>query len=288
MDYIKLRARAKINTALDVLRKRDDGYHDLRMVMQTVNICDTLFIKKQHSGISLKSNLSWLPVDSRNLVYRAAQTLIERYNIPTGVYIELNKNIPVAAGLAGGSSDCATTLIGMRNLFRLPISNIELMSIGKELGADVPYCIMRGTALAEGIGEKLTPLPPFPNCFVLLAKPTINVSTATIFKSLDFNNITERPDIEQMIYYLENNDLTGICSTMCNVLETVTIPLYPIIADIKQSMLDKGAVGSMMSGSGPTVFGFFTEYEQGLEALKYIRKEFRTKDVFLTTVFNKQ
>lgn len=288
MDHIKLRSRAKINPALDVLGKREDGYHDLKMVMQSINLCDTLFIKKQAQGITLKTNLSWLPTDNRNLVYRAAEILTNRYNIKSGINIVLEKNIPVAAGLAGGSSNCASALIGIRNLFHLPISMSELMAIGKELGADVPYCIMRGTALAEGIGEVLTPLPPFPKAFVLLAKPPISVSTATIFNSLNISAITKRPDIDKMVYYLEKGDLQGVCDNMVNVLEEVTIPLYPVIADIKKTMLDFGALGSIMSGSGPTVFGFFENYEQGLVALKHIRKTFNIKDVFLTTVFNTQ
>lgn len=286
MDYIQLKARAKINTALDVISRREDGYHELRMVMQSVNLCDTVFIKKQPQGITVTSNLVWLPTDRRNLVYRAAEVLKERYDIKSGIQINLQKNIPVAAGLAGGSSDCASTLVGIRNLFSLPISMEELMAVGKELGADVPYCIMRGTALAEGIGEKLTRLPAFPNTYVLLAKPPINVSTATIFGALDINSIDNHPDVEKMIHYIKKQDLKGICDTMGNVLENVTIPLYPVIASIKSAMLDYGAIGSMMSGSGPTVFGFFASYEQGLNALKHIRKTFNTKDVHLTTVFN--
>lgn len=171
MDDIKLRARAKINITLDAIRKMENGYHELEMIMQTVNLCDNLHIKKTNTGkVELKSNLVWLPCDSRNLVYRAAEYMRETYNIKEGIEIELVKNIPVAAGLAGGSSDCAATLVGINNLFRLNISQEELMKIGKSFGADVPYCILRGTALAEGIGEKLTVLPNFPNCYVLLAK----------------------------------------------------------------------------------------------------------------------
>lgn len=287
MDFLKLKARAKINITLDVLRRREDGYHDLSMIMQTINLCDNIFIKKLNENkIELKSNLSWLPCDGRNLVYKAAETLKSKYNISDGIYIELTKNIPVAAGLAGGSTDCAAALVGIRNLFKLPVSNEDLMTIGKELGADVPYCIMRGTALAEGIGEKLTPLPSFPNCYVLICKPPINVSTATVFGSLDLNKIERHPNNEKVIELIKNKDLQGICDNMCNVLENVTIANYPIVADIKKYMLENGALGSMMSGSGPTVFGFYKDYATALNALKYIRYKTRIKEIYVTTIYN--
>lgn len=289
MKYINLKARAKINTALDVLGRREDGYHELRMIMQTVNLCDNIFIKRiNEDKIELKTNLSWLPTDERNLMYKAADLMRKRYNISEGVFMELTKTIPVAAGLAGGSSDCAAVIIGMNRLFELALPQEEMLAIGKELGADVPYCIMRGTVLAEGIGEKLTRLHPFPNCFVLLCKPNINVSTATVFKSLDLSNVTDHPDIEKMIADIENGDLKAVADGMSNVLESVTIKNYPIVADIKQKMLDTGAIGSMMSGSGPTVFGFYENYEKGLAALKEIRRAFRVKEVYLTTIFNEK
>lgn len=287
MDFLRLKARAKINITLDVLRRREDGYHDLSMIMQTINLCDNIFIKKTDSReIKLKANLSWLPCDSRNLIYKAAETLKTKYDIKDGIYIELTKNIPVAAGLAGGSSDCAATLIGVRNLFKLPITNEELMTIGKELGADVPYCIMRGTALAKGIGEKLTPLPPFPNCYVLICKPPINVSTAAVFGSLDLNTVDRHPDNEKVIELIKNKDLQGVCNNMCNVLENVTIANYPIVADIKNYMLENKAVGSMMSGSGPTVFGFYNDYNTALAALKKIRHDTKIKEIYVTTIYN--
>lgn len=287
MEQIKIRARAKINPALDVIGKRPDGYHELNMLMQTVNLCDNITINKtRQQGLWLTSNLSWLPCDERNLVYKAAKLIIEKYGISCGVAIELEKKIPAAAGLAGGSADCAATLIGMRNLFKLNISEEELMAMGKELGADVPYCIMRGTAQAQGIGEILTPLPPFPSTFVLLAKPPINVSTPAVFKEFDLNKVEKRPPIDEIIDCIKNNDLQGICDRMCNVLETVTITNYPIIAQIKKAMVDYGAMGSLMSGSGPTVFGFFKSYEEGIIALKHIRNTYHVREIYLTTVFN--
>lgn len=287
MNFIKLKARAKINTALDVIGKFDNGYHNLRMIMQSVNLYDNLFIKKiKEDKIVLKTNLTFLPCDERNLVYKAAMLLKEKYEIKEGIYIDLHKRIPIAAGLAGGSSDCAATLIGIRRLFNLPISQEELMDIGKQLGADVPYCIMRGTALAEGIGEKLTKLPPFPYCYVLLSKPAFSVSTASVFKSLNIDEIKEHPKVDKMIEDIKNNDLESICGSLSNVLETVTIKDYPVIEEIKQVMLKHNALGSLMSGSGPTVFGIFTSKADGLEALKELKREYKIKDTFLTTVFN--
>ncbi len=280
-------ARAKINVALDVVRKRSDGYHDLRMIMQTVNLCDTISIEKtDQSGIELHCSLSWLPCDGRNLIYRAAEEMIKECDIKQGVRIFLNKKIPAAAGLAGGSADCAATLVGMRSLFELSVGNERLMQIGEKLGADVPYCLMRGTALAEGKGEILTPLAPFPNAFVLLAKPAINVSTPAVFKEFSLEKVTKHPNIEKITELIKQNDLDGICGEMCNVLETVTVKNYSVIEDIKRSMIEYGAVGSMMSGSGPTVFGFFKSYEQGINALRRIRSIYHIREIYLTTVFN--
>lgn len=287
MKQIKLNARGKINITLDVLRKREDGYHDLSMIMQTVNLCDNLSIKITNSGnIEMTSNYSWLPCDERNLVYKAAALMKEKYDIKEGISLHLDKNIPVAAGMAGGSSDCAATLIGIRNLLKINASDKELMALGKTLGADVPYCILRGTALAEGIGEKLTQLSPFPDTILLIVKPPINVSTATVFGSLDLNKVDKHPDNKKMIELIKNKDLQGICDNMCNVLESVTIKNYPIIDTIKKAMINNGAMGSLMSGSGPTVFGFFENYDMALKALKYIRSKHHIREIYITTVFN--
>lgn len=287
MKQIKLNARGKINITLDVIRKREDGYHDLSMIMQTVNLCDNLSIKITNSGnIEMTSNYSWLPCDERNLVYKAAALMKEKYDIKEGISLHLDKNIPVAAGMAGGSSDCAATLIGIRNLLKINASDNELMALGKTLGADVPYCILRGTALAEGIGEKLTQLPPFPDTTLLIAKPPINVSTATVFGSLDLSKVDKHPDNKKMIELIKNKDLQGICDNMCNVLESVTVKNYPIIDTIKKAMIKNGAIGSLMSGSGPTVFGFFENYDMALNALKYIRSKHHIREIYITTVFN--
>lgn len=287
MKQIKLNARAKINITLDVLRKRDDGYHDLSMIMQTINLCDNITITAtDNDNIEMTSNYSWLPCDNRNLVYKAAELMREKYSIKEGLKIHLTKNIPVAAGMAGGSSDCAATLIGLRNMFKIKADDNELMTLGKTLGADVPYCILRGTALAEGIGEKLTQLPPFPNTIVLIAKPPINVSTSVVFGNFDLSKVDKHPDNNRIIELIKDKDLKGICENMCNVLESVTVKNYPVIADIKKSMIEYGAMGSLMSGSGPTVFGFFEDYNTALSALKNIRSKYRIKEIYITTVFN--
>lgn len=287
INEINLKARGKINITLDVLGKRDDGYHNLSMIMQTVNLCDNITINLNDTGeINLTANYSWLPCDERNLIYKAARLMKETYNIDHGFDIKLVKNIPVAAGMAGGSSDCAATLVGIRNMLKLKVSDSELMALGKTLGADVPYCILRGTALAEGIGEKLTQLPPFPNSTLLIAKPPINVSTATVFGSFNMDKVEKRPDNDKMIELIKANDLQGICQNMCNVLESVTVSNYPIIDEIKKDMLNKGAIGSMMSGSGPTVFGFYENFDKALVALKYIRAKHHIKEIYITSVFN--
>lgn len=287
MQRIKLFARAKINLALDVVEKLDNGYHTLKMIMQTINILDSITISKSSSSeIKLKTNISWLPTDNRNLVYKAASYLKESYNIKSGFNIFVNKNIPISAGLAGGSTDCAATLIGIRTLFKLPISNKDLFDIGKTLGADVPFCILRGTALAEGIGEKLTPIHYLPYCYIVVVKPSIGISTASVFSSLNLNNISQRPDIEKIIYYLEKQDLQNICNSFCNVLETVTIDKYPIISKIKNTMLQEGALGSLMSGSGSAVFGIYSSKKQAISALKKIKYKYNIKEIFLTTPFN--
>ncbi len=285
-----MKARAKINLALDVINRRQDGYHNLVSIMQTLSLYDTLLIKKVDKfPFKFVCNTKWLPTDDKNIVFKTAKLLINEYNIKDGVFIELVKNIPISAGLAGGSSDCAATLIGMRKLFDLPISNDELLSIGKSLGADVPYCIMRGTMLAEGIGEKLTPIiPPHPsNVYVLLVRPPIFVSTATVFKKLDLNKVTERPNIGGIIRHIRKGDIRGVARNFCNVLETVTINMHPIILDIKNTMQSCNTLGCLMSGSGPTVFGYFERKEHAFFAASVIKKRFPAiRDIFITTIFN--
>ena len=260
MDKMELKALGKINLGLDVLGKRPDGYHDVRMVMQTIYLYDQITItKRKESGIGLSTNLFYLPVNENNLAYRAAKLLMDEFEIRSGVDIFLEKHIPVAAGMAGGSSNAAAVLYGINRMFDLGLSMEELMKRGVSLGADVPYCIMRGTVLAEGIGEILTPLPPMPRCQIVVAKPPVSVSTKMVYEKIDSRRIVEHPDIDGIIEGLKEGDVTKIASRMGNVLEQVTVEEYPVIDKIKKLMNEGGAKGAMMSGSGPTVFGIFTE-----------------------------
>ena len=287
MESIRLKARAKINLGLDVLRKREDGYHDVRMVMQTIGIYDRLIITRiPEEDIRIKSNLFFLPVNENNLIYKAAKLLKDSFGFAGGVEIDLNKFIPVSAGLAGGSTDAASTLFGINRLFDLGLSTKDLMELGVSIGADVPYCVMRGTALAEGIGEKLTALPPLPRCWILIAKPPVNVSTKLVYESLDMNGVDRHPDIDGLIDAIKRQDINGVCSLMGNVLENVTVPLYPVIESIKNDMMDNGAINAMMSGSGPTVFGIFPDEETILKCQAFLKKKGEARQVYITESFN--
>ena len=287
MDKIKLKALGKINLGLDVLGRRPNGYHDVRMVMQTVYLYDQILLEKtDKEGISLKTNLFYLPVNENNLAYRAAKMLIDEFTIKEGVHISLEKHIPVAAGMAGGSSNAAAVLYGMNRLFQLGLTDQELMERGVKLGADVPYCIMRGTVLAEGIGEELTPLPAMPKCHVLLAKPPISVSTQKVYEKLDAQEVTKHPDIDGILLGLQTGDLEKITSSMGNVLENVTITEYPQIERIKDVMKEEGALNAMMSGSGPTVFGIYDDKMLARRAAARIREEQLAKQVHVTTMHN--
>lgn len=232
MDKMQLKALAKINLGLDVLRKREDGYHDVRMIMQTVRIFDRLaLVKQDKEGIRVRTNLYYLPANENNLVYKAANLLFEEFDIPGGLSIDLKKYIPVAAGMAGGSSDAAAVLYGLNRMYGLGLSQEQLMERGVKIGADVPYCIMRGTALAEGIGERLTSLPPMPPCNILVAKPGISVSTKYVYENLHANDLRpeQHPDIDGILDALKKQDLRGMAEALRdgNVLETVTAECLP-------------------------------------------------------------
>jgi 4-diphosphocytidyl-2-C-methyl-D-erythritol kinase len=287
MDEISLKALAKINLGLDVVRRREDGYHEVRMVMQTIHLYDRLDISKSDkSGIELTTNLSFLPVNENNLICRAGKLLMDEFQIKEGVKVVLDKRIPVAAGMAGGSTDAAAMLYGMNKLFKLGLGKRELMERGVQIGADVPYCIMRGTALAEGIGEKLTELPPMVKCPVLIAKPSISVSTKFVYQNLKLDGQTVHPDIDRLVKDIGDKDLRAITRDMGNVLETVTIPNYPVIAQIKEQMMRSGAVGAMMSGSGPTVFGLFDDMGTAKRALREMKASGLARQVYVTTIYN--
>jgi 4-diphosphocytidyl-2-C-methyl-D-erythritol kinase len=284
---ISLKALAKINLGLDVVRRREDGYHEVRMIMQTIYLYDRLDIKRtQEPGIQIQTNLSFLPVNENNLIYKAAKLLMDEFSITDGVSVKLDKRIPVAAGMAGGSTDAAAMLIGVNRLFSLGLTKRQLMERGVQIGADVPYCIMRGTALAEGIGEALSPLPPMVKCPVLIAKPSISVSTKFVYQNLKLDDTTIHPDIDRLIDDIKAKNLHDIAAHMGNVLETVTIPNYPVIDEIKKHMLSNGAVGAMMSGSGPTVFGLFDDEDTAKKAYKAMRSSHLARQVYLTSVYN--
>ena len=284
---MRLQAFAKINLGLDVLGKREDGYHEVRMIMQTIRMYDQLDMRKSvEPGIHLTTNKKYIPVDENNLVWRAAKLMMDTCGIIEGVSIHLHKVTPVAAGMAGGSSDAAATLVGMNRLFHCGLSKEKLMELGVQIGADVPYCVLRGTALAEGIGEKLTVLPPMPDCWILIGKPGISVSTKYVYTTLDLNTDTVHPDIDGMKKALEDGNLYGITERMGNVLQDVTIPAYPEVERIKEQMKALGAVNAMMSGSGPTVFGIFDNEEKAQKACQKLRESGSCQQVFLTVPFN--
>ncbi len=288
MKDIRLRARAKINLTLDVTGKREDGYHLIQSIMQTVSLYDGIYMKRiQKDEIILKSNLSWLPTDNRNLAYRGAELMKAKFGITEGVFIEIDKRIPVAAGLAGGSTDCAAVLVGMNRLFDLGLSMKELESLAFLLGSDIPYCVQRGTVVSEGVGEILTPVKcPCPMCYVVLAKLPVSVSTATVYRGLDWQSVQDHPDTKGMIQAMAEADITKMGQLLGNVLETVTIPMHPQIAQLKKELVQLGAEGALMSGSGPTVFGLFKEEESAKKAASTIRKKFGLKEVVATKIYH--
>lgn len=292
IKHLGLKAYGKINLGLDVLRRREDGYHEVRMIMQTVGLYDRIdIIYKDEPEITVETNLFYLPNNESNLVYKAADLLLQEFKISNGVHIKLKKFIPVAAGMAGGSSDAAAVLFGVNKMFSLGLTMEELMTRGVKIGADVPYCVLRGTALSEGIGEILTPLPPMPQCQVLIAKPGISVSTKFVYDNLHANELRpeQHPDIDGMIEAIRSHDVSMVARKFGNVLETVTIREYPVIEDIKNVMKECGAAGALMSGSGPTVFGLFTSPRAAAEAyelLRYGSCQHLAKQVYLTNFYN--
>lgn len=288
MDSVKLQAYGKINLSLDVLRQREDGYHDVRMIMQTVKLHDNIDMQKtKEPDIKLTTNLSFLPVNENNLMYRAAKMIIDEFDIKEGVSMQLKKVIPVSAGMAGGSTDAASVLYGMNKLFNLRLSTEDLMLRGVKLGADVPFCLTRGTALSEGIGEVLTPLRKLPSCPIVLAKPAISVSTKFVYQNLHVNDLPAEahPDVDSVIAALEKQDVNEVAVNMGNILETVTCKKYPEIELIKDAMKELGAVNAIMSGSGPTVFGIFNDVAEAkkcYEALRFGKYRNLAKQVYLT------
>ena len=288
MDKMCCEARAKINLGLDICGRLDNGYHLVKMVMQTVDIYDVLEFKKcKEPDIILSVDSSDTLGDiTNNLIFRAAKLMKEHYSIKEGIEISLKKNIPVAAGMAGGSTDAATTMLAMNELFELGQTKEQLMELSVKLGADIPFCILGGTALAEGIGEKLSRLPAPPKAYLLIAKPPVMVSTKEVYERLDAKEITSHPDIDGIIGALEEKNLTGITDRLGNVLETVTIEMYPVIEEIKTFMKEQGAINALMSGSGPTVFGIFDSKERAEKAAKALESTKMAAQIQVTEFYN--
>ena len=283
MNSINIKAYAKINLALDVIGKRDDGYHELNMIMQSIRLHDKIYIRKNNNReIKLKSNLPYIPVNHKNIVYKAVDLFRKTYNIKQGVFVNIYKQIPVSAGLAGGSTDAAATIKGLNKLFNTGLSLEEMMELGGKLGADVPFCMMMGTVLSQGIGDILTPLDKMPDCYILLVKPSFSVSTKKVYENFKLDHTISHPDISASIKAIKNNDLPELSSHMANVLESVTIKKYPSINQIKKLMLDNGAFVALMSGSGPTVFGLFEDKGVAKKAYDSIKKARFRKRIFLT------
>lgn len=282
MEIFSLKAYAKINLGLDVLRRLDNGYHEVKMIMQTVGIYDELTFTPKDEGIVITTDNGELPTDDGNLIYKAAKMMMDKYNVEKGIHIHLQKNIPIAAGMAGGSTDAAAAFRGVNRMFGLGASEEELKQMAVKVGADVPYCLMGGTALSEGIGEVLSLLPATPQCFVLIAKPDINVSTKFVYENLHANELKEHPDIDGMVEAIKSGSLEGVITRLGNVLETVTVKKYPIIEQIKENIHENGALGVLMSGSGPTVFGLFEDKNKATMALEALKQTNMAKQLFVT------
>lgn len=293
IKHLGLKAYGKINLGLDVVRKREDGYHEVRMIMQTVGVYDKIdLFSSDIPGIRIETNLYYLPNNEHNLAYKAAKLLMDEFQITHGLDIKIKKFIPVAAGMAGGSSDAATVLFGVNKMFAMGLTMEELMERGVKLGADVPYCLMRGTALSEGIGEILTSLPPMPQCRILIAKPGISVSTKFVYENLKLAELGSfaHPDIDGMTRAIRDKDFYGVSDRLGNILETVTVSSHPIIEEIKKRMKELGAVNALMSGSGPTVFGLFTSpaaAENAYEEMRFGGSRHLAKQVYLTNFYNR-
>lgn len=283
MTELKVKGRAKINLSLDVIKKRLDGYHEVKMIMQQVDLYDEIILREIDSNIVLETNCEFIPIDDNNIAFKAAEIIKERYHIDKGIYIYIQKNIPVGAGLAGGSTNAAAVLKGLNKLWHLNISEDELMKIGKEIGADVPFCIKGGAALAEGIGEKLTSIKGL-DSWIVLCKPTISVSTQSVYKNLKADELTKHPNTDEILEALKENKVRVVAANLCNVLETVTLDMHPVVKEIKKKMLEYGTLGTLMSGSGPTVFGIYKDYNKAKCACDNLKKNYQ--QVYLVKTYN--
>ena len=285
---MKVKAAAKINLMLDILKKLDNGYHSLFMIMQSVDLYDTVSVEKNCGDeIIIKCDADGVPCNEKNIAYKAAALMIETFGIKEGVSISIRKRIPVAAGLAGGSADCAAVIKGMNEIFKLGLDEEKLMELGSKLGSDVPFCIMEGTALAEGTGNILTRVDNCPELNMVLVKLPVSVSTATVYKNLNCYELPFHPDTEKMLVYIKNKNAKDIASALSNVLETVTIKMHPRIDTIKEKLVENGALGAVMSGSGPTVFGIFADKQAACEAADSLRAELKLKNVYVVKTEDK-
>ncbi|MGI6678135.1 MAG: 4-(cytidine 5'-diphospho)-2-C-methyl-D-erythritol kinase [Dehalobacterium sp.] len=275
MESVRLKAPAKINLSLDVIGKRGNGYHDVRMVMQSISLADQVQVIKENQGITITSNSTQIPLDENNLAARAWKVMAQCFRLSGGVRIHLEKNIPVEAGLAGGSSNAAAVLKAVNLLYDLKLSTMDLAHIGKSIGADVAYCVRGGTALAEGIGEILTPLPALPEVWMVLVKPGFGVSTKEVYQALRLQDISRHPDTERMIRAIKEGEWHAIVHQMVNVLEEVTLKKYPQVGEIKKALADAGLF-PLMSGSGPTVFGIAETKEKAYEVSRKIGHQWGT------------
>jgi len=274
MEEVVIDAHGKINLALDVLYPREDGYHEINTIMQQINLKDTITLRNiEGDRAIIESNSKEIPLDETNLAYKAWEKIVEKTNFNRGIHIAIDKNIPVAAGLAGGSTNAAAVLKGLNILWNLNLSQERLMEIGAEIGADVPFCILGGTAHARGIGEKLKKIKSFSNKLILLANIGKPVSSAYVYNKLDLVNRSKRIDIDKIVEYIEEDDVKKVAENMENIMEEVVIKEYPIIAQIKEDMIEYGALGSIMSGSGPTVFGIFDDEEKLLSCKNFWKRK---------------
>lgn len=277
---MKLKAYAKINISLDVTGKREDGYHLLRMIMQTIDLYDLITVEESMSGINITCNRPYVPTDNRNLAYKAAKLFMENYDIRSGVNINIRKNIPVAAGLAGGSTDAASVLKSMRDIFKPSVEDKELMELGIKIGADVPYCIVGGTALCEGVGEIVSPLKPFKDYILVLVKPNFGVSTKDVYSALDLSKIFKHPETDELMRAMEQGDIGFVSKNMKNILENVTLKKHQSLREIKKDFIKMEALGTLMSGSGPTIFGFFEDMLKAKSCYDKMKEKYR--EVFIT------
>lgn len=273
MNEIILDSFGKINLALDVLAKRDDEYHEISTIMQQIDLKDKVILRDKQDEIKIECNHKNVPLDNTNLAYKAWEKIVDKTGVKRGIHIIIEKRIPVSAGLAGGSSNAAAVLKGLNTLWDLNLSQEELMQIGSEIGADIPFCIMGGTAWGQGIGERLTKIKSFSNKMILLANIGMPISTADVYNNLDLDSKKSRVDIEKTINYIEEDNLLKVTENMINVMETVVVDRYPIIGEIKKDMMRHGALGSIMSGSGPTVFGIFNNQEKLYRSKKELGKK---------------